>query len=110
MRTPPRKCAHAGCFVLIPSGRTCRVHGGDRPTARQRGYDRTWELRRAAFLSANPRCAACGGVATVADHIVTRRALIARGVSDPDADRYLQPMCATCHNRKTARQDGGFGN
>ncbi|WP_144469068.1 HNH endonuclease signature motif containing protein, partial [Bacillus pumilus] len=21
-----------------------------------------------------------------------------------------QPLCASCHNRKTAKEDGGFGN
>lgn len=111
MKTPPRKCGRPGCFVLIADGRFCTTHGGGtRPTPAARGYDSAWARRRAEFLNANPRCATCGGIATVADHIVTRRALVARGVIDPDAARYLQPLCASCHSRKTARQDGGFGN
>jgi hypothetical protein len=46
----------------------------------------------------------------VADHSpVTRAKLLEQGVRNPDAHRYLEPRCASCHSRKTATVDGGFG-
>lgn len=49
-------------------------------------------------------------MATVADHHPTsRRELLTQGVTDPDADHRLRPLCTTCHNRETARnQPGGW--
>jgi hypothetical protein len=42
-------------------------------------------------------------------HPRSRRELIAAGVADPDADEYLRPLCAPCHNPETARnQPGGW--
>jgi 5-methylcytosine-specific restriction protein A len=56
-------------------------------------------------------CVDCGARATTSDHApVSRRDLIAAGVTDPDADRYLQARCTPCHSRRTAAVDGGFGN
>lgn len=44
----------------------------------------------------------------MADHLERRELLIARGVADPDAERYLQPLCQSCHGRKSfnERQSG----
>jgi 5-methylcytosine-specific restriction protein A len=56
-------------------------------------------------------CVDCGRPATTADHApVSRRDLVAAGVTDPDADRFLQSRCTPCHSRRTATVDGGFGN
>lgn len=81
-----------------------------RPSPAERGYGTAWRDRRARFLAANPVCADCGGAATVADHApVTRAELVRRGDPDPDAAHHLQPRCASCHGRKTVRDDGGWG-
>lgn len=64
---------------------------------------RTWRKLRRSFLDANPLCVACesNGVvtpATVADHIVP----INKGGESLDENN-LQPMCARCHNAKSAK-------
>ncbi|NQW09557.1 MAG: HNH endonuclease [Alphaproteobacteria bacterium] len=77
-----------------------------RPSARQRGYDGKWERESKAYLAAHPQCVSCGSPASLVDHVQPHR-----------GDRRLfwsrsnwQPMCASCHGRKTVREDGGFGN
>jgi 5-methylcytosine-specific restriction enzyme A len=64
-----------------------------------------WRKARLAFLAINPLCVECGRVATVVDHRVPHR-------GDPavfwNRGRW-QSMCASCHSRKTASRDGGFG-
>ena len=82
-----------------------------RGTASQRGYTTTWRRARKIYLTNNFFCAECkrhgiARLATIVDHIIPHR-------GDEklmwDEDNW-QPLCDTCHNRKTARQDGGFGN
>jgi 5-methylcytosine-specific restriction endonuclease McrA len=65
-----------------------------------------WRELRRAVLRANPVCAVpgCGGRATHVDHIRSRRA--GGAALDPSN---LQALCHSCHSRKTARRDGGFG-
>lgn len=75
-----------------------------RPSAARRGYGGKWRVIRAAFLKAHPRCEACGAPASEADH---RTPLAAGGTH---AWVNLRPLCKPCHSRKTARDDGGFGN
>ena len=65
-----------------------------------------WRKARAAFLALNPVCAACGVAARVVDHIDPHR-------GDPAifwARHRWQALCISCHNRKTATHDGGFGH
>lgn len=106
-------CSTPGCPELTPSGRctTCTSRADQqRGTAAARGYDRRWERRRARYLTRNPICVLCGGIATVADHHPeSRRDLIAQGVADPDADHRLRPLCDTDHSKQTAQhQPGGW--
>ncbi|QQU04017.1 HNH endonuclease [Myroides odoratus] len=68
---------------------------------------REWRKLRRSFLDANPLCVQCeceGLVtpATVADHIQP----INRGGERLSEDN-LQPMCASCHNKKSARESHG---
>lgn len=82
-----------------------------RPSARQRGYTRRWELARRAYLAEHPLCEECRrrGIvtaATVVDHVTPHR-------GDMDLfwdEANWQGLCATDHDAKTAREDGGFGN
>ena len=62
------------------------------------------------MLAFNPFCVAilpsgdrCGESAAEVDHIIPRRQ---GGTDTPDN---LQPLCRSCHARKTVKQDGGFG-
>jgi 5-methylcytosine-specific restriction enzyme A len=109
-------CATPGCYEVAHSGRAmCRDHDrrkreGASSTAR--GYDSQWRRRAKRFLASHPICAVpgCRVPATVADHVIPRRELIAQGVADPDSDDRLQALCAPHHGVKTVTYDGGYGN
>ncbi|MEU4570849.1 hypothetical protein [Micromonospora sp. NPDC023956] len=113
MRRALKVCSQPGCPDLTDTGR-CTDHRRQaeqaRGTSSQRGYGSRWARRRADYLRRNPTCALDGERATVADHWpVSRRDLVAQGVTDPDADHRLRPLCAPCHGRQTAEhQPGGF--
>lgn len=115
-------CRHPGCGCRIPYGeRFCEKHKTDaakryeparkRLTASQRGYTSRWRRISQEFLKAHPLCAECernGRVTPAAcvDHIKPHK-------GDPALfwdQRNWQPLCHVCHSRKTAAEDGGFGN
>jgi 5-methylcytosine-specific restriction protein A len=114
---PKRPCGKAGCPVLV-DGRYCDRHQPrrvrpqyPRESACRRGYDRQWQKERAAHLAANPLCVHCLArgrttAASIVDHIIPHR-------GDPVLFRdpaNRQSLCKTCHDIKTASEDGGFGN
>lgn len=119
---PKTICTHPGCGRLVDGPGKCDTHqavdaqrrrDGDRMrgTASQRGYDHNWSKARTAYLHAHPLCVQCGSTgrivpAKVVDHIIPHR-----------GDQTLfwdennwQALCFGCHSRKTAAEDGGFGN
>ena len=119
-RRPKKPCAFHFCKELVEAGqRFCEEHrkaqqrkqDSARPTAAQRGYGSRWSRYRAIYLRDSPLCVECkksGRIepATVVDHIEP-----ADGPDDPkfwDKENH-QSLCASCHSRKTAREDGGFG-
>lgn len=69
----------------------------------------TWKRLRAAKLRQDPLCEYCPTpgrrLATHVDH----EKPIADG-GEPFDLANLKSACAPCHNAKTAREDGGFGN
>jgi 5-methylcytosine-specific restriction protein A len=125
--TPRRPCNAPGCTALAQLGESrCAKHSAivqerrrerqrqldaQRGSARERGYDSRWAKARATYLAEHPLCVEClkhGAYveATVVDHIVPHK-----------GDQKLfwdtgnwQPLCKPCHDRKTAREDGGWGN
>jgi len=116
---PQAPCTTPGCRNVTPAGGRCAdcrdrrgaIAEARRPSADRRGYDRRWSQIRTAFLVTHPWCVLCKRAATVADHHpVSRRDLVAAGVPDPDAPHWLRPLCASCHNRSTARHQGGGWN
>lgn len=81
-----------------------------RPTAAARGYGSRWQRARLAFLAANPLCVRCEAegrttAATDVDH------------DTPHCGDYTlfwdesnwRSLCRSCHSKKTANEDGGFG-
>lgn len=110
-------CNKTGCRRLTTE-RYCPVHMQEylknrdkyRGNAHQRGYNKQWQKARASFLDAHPFCAEClkngrHTPATVVDHIIPHK-----GDKRLFWDRNnWQPLCASCHNKKTVLYDGGFG-
>ncbi len=80
----------------------------ERGTAHQRGYDARWEKERTKFLDENPLCAdhrkrGLIEAATVVDHIRPHKG---DKVLFWDKNNW-QPLCKSCHDRKTATEDKG---
>ena len=82
-----------------------------RPSANRRGYTSQYRAKRKKFLETHPWCEDEFGLhpgrlvrAIVCDHRIPLR----QGGKDDDSN-YVQ-RCKTCHNHKTAHQDGGFGH
>lgn len=76
-----------------------------RGTSHSRGYGSRWQKARATFLKRNPLCRICekkGKVvpSTVVDHIIPARIAPERFWDKTN----WQPLCVTCHNRKTIRE------
>jgi 5-methylcytosine-specific restriction protein A len=85
-----------------------RRHDARRASARQRGYDSTWERVRRLVLQEEPLCRLCKAEgliepATEVDHIVP----MANGGARLDRAN-LQPLCRKHHSRKTATEDSSF--
>ncbi len=115
MPTKPLKpCSYAGCPELTRE-RFCEKHNRTidtmRGTAAQRGYDARWRKARLRYLRQYPLCAECERqrkltAANVVDHKIPHK-------GDYDLfwdESNWQPLCKQCHDRKTVKADGGFGN
>ena len=76
-------------------------------------YGRRWRKARAAYLQKHPLCECeyCRRegrheLATVVDHIIPHKGDM---TIFWDSSQW-QSMAKACHDRKTAKEDGGFGN
>jgi 5-methylcytosine-specific restriction protein A len=81
-----------------------------RGNSAERGYGAQWRIARVHFLRNHPLCMgdACAGLlmpATVVDHITPHRGDVRLFWDRTN----WQALCKPCHDRKTAREDGGFG-
>lgn len=83
-----------------------RLPRSRRLSAARRGYGTSWQaMREAAYRALPYRCAVCGNTERLhLDHKTPRE----RGGGDELSN--LQWLCPSCHSRKTATTDGGFGN
>lgn len=113
MRRAARVCSVVGCPILIEgAGHLCAAHvrkrqravDAGRPSSAQRGYGRQWPRIRSSYLKAHPDCVVCGQPANQVDHIVPLRE---GGTNDPSN---LRSLCIKDHSRRTASENGGFGN
>lgn len=96
-------CAHSGCRELSDSN-LCHKHRREEPRAFM--YNRQWQKARSKYLKANPLCTHCLKLgkftpADVVDHIIPHRGDVS---TFWDKDNW-QPLCTSCHNRKTATTD-----
>lgn len=64
-------------------------------------YDDTWVKYRAKFLKENPRCYACGELATVTDHLTAHKGDINLFWKE---NNYI-PLCKRHHDIMTAKFD-----
>ncbi len=116
-----RPCGHPGCRVLIPvgAGGVCDEHRKHvqraddqrRGTSTERGYDARWRKARKMFLARNPVCVRCHElnrveIATVVDHVDPHRGDYEKFWDESN----WQALCKPCHDKKTATEDGAFGN
>lgn len=78
-----------------------------RPAEDGRYRSARWRGLRLIVLAREPLCRACGAAAaTDVDHVAP-----VASAEDPAfwREANLQPLCHSCHARKTATADGGFG-
>lgn len=104
-------CRQSGCGQTVTRSGYCakhrRAYEKERGTAAKRGYDDRWRKARLAFLKEHPICAECKDeLASVVDHKTPHK-------GDPELfwdQTNWQELCPTCHNRKTALEDGRWGS
>lgn len=76
-----------------------------RESRHKRGYGYRWQKLRLIILARDPICKICGRAAsTDVDHIIPK------SKGGLDAVDNLQGLCHSCHSRKTASEDGGYGH
>lgn len=113
----PSPCTYPSCGVLVQDGSRCDRHPYERTRTKQaaqwlKPYKTVrWQTLREWQLNEHPLCADCMAVrmttaATVVDHVIPHKGDLQLFF---DKDN-LQSLCVRHHNRKTAREDGGFGN
>lgn len=114
VKNPPilRSCTAPGCPTPVAGGR-CPKHAGYARKQRDTWtslYGPEWPAIRLDYLARHPRCTLCPRQARIPDHYpVPLRRLLERGVGNPHHDRYLRPMCWSCHSKATGKsQPSGF--
>lgn len=104
---PLRRCSQVGCRTLVPRGR-CSEHASvpeaPRPNRDVRRWYGTarWQRLRLVVLREEPLCRSCAAAqhvvqATDVDHVQPHQGKPERFWNR----RNLQPLCASCHARKT---------
>jgi len=114
---PKRPCSHSSCPELT-EGQYCdkhqklvtREYDRMRGSAASRGYDSRWRKARKRYLTENPLCMECERdgkltAANVVDHIEAHKGNMTLFWDESN----WQSLCKTCHDSKTAREDGRWG-
>ncbi len=118
-RRPKRPCSYPGCPELVEQGQggKCEKHSRQqkraygreydrtRATSTQRGYNASWRRLRKMVLNAEPLCRHCKQQdrltpATEVDHIDGN-------IKNSSRDN-LQPLCKSCHSRKSVKEQGAL--
>lgn len=110
---PFKPCNHIGCSALVTIG-YCDVHKKDkqsydkyRGSNTERGYGATHRKIREVVRREEPLCRECLKTGKITpsnemDHI--------DGNAWNTSRDNLEMLCASCHSRKTIREQGGYGN
>lgn len=118
---PKSICNYAGCGKTIDDKGYCDKHKeiakkqadalkNRKPHEHSKLYNWQWKKVRANYLMLNPLCVECDKYgllepATVVDHIRPHKGNLDLFWNESN----YQPLCKSCHDRKTATEDGGFG-
>ena len=110
-------CTYPGCNCLVSHGTRCPKHqrtekrtgfSGRRNESASRWhslyYSARWKQLRRDFLKKYPYCFICGRKATIVDHIQPHRGNLDLFYDENN----LQPMCWSCHSKKTLRENNFF--
>jgi len=117
---PARPCRQPGCPGLTTDRtgycdehrqRALQQQDAARPSANERGYNYRWHKVSRLYLIEHPLCVHClieGRVtaADTVDHIIPHKGNQALFWDESN----WQSMCRPHHDKKTANEDGGFGN
>lgn len=112
-------CRYSGCPALLDIAGYCDKHMRQqrsqsderRGSASERGYNGRWRKARATWLGRYPLCVACEELGRIAPATVVDHKTPHRGDQTLFWDTSnWQALCKPCHDAKTAREDGGFGN
>jgi len=118
---PKRPCRHIGCTALTTEG-YCEAHLKIQQEKRKEQYKNRpayhswysttrWKALRIQYLKAHPLCVECLKAdriqpSTVVDH---KRPHRGNQVLFWDLNNF-EALCKKCHDLKTNKEDGGFGN
>lgn len=118
--SPSKPCNHVGCRNLTQAGSYCDQHkklkqqqfDATRGSSSQRGYGYRWQKTSKAYLRAHPlcQCPDCleGEITLLAANVVDHK-IPHRGDMKLFWDNTnWQAMNKSCHDKKTASEDGGF--
>ena len=112
---PMHGCAERGCPELAERGKKyCEKHAYLEPqkdydkgrSGASRGYGKKWQAFRKNYLASHPLCVEClkqGRYvqATDVDHIIAHRGNMELFWDEKN----LQPLCHSCHSKKTNAED-----
>ena len=114
-----KPCSKPGCKELVRNTLYCANHTPQRQYSsekrnndNQKFYNNTrWRKARKRYLMRQPLCVECRKhniltMGKVVDHIIPHKGDINLFWDESN----WQSLCVSCHNRKTAKHDGAFGN
>jgi 5-methylcytosine-specific restriction protein A len=113
----PHACAQSGCPALVPRGQSrCQAHRRrrwreyqrrrpDRRVVKQIYHTARWQKVRRLILSREPLCRPCkaAGLVVAAVQVDHIKPVDAGGA--PFDSENLQPLCFSCHSRKTLEEN-----
>lgn len=107
-----RPCKQTGCSQLTREANGCcpahqgasNEHDKYRGSARQRGYDSTWERLRKAVLREHPLCHDCLLIGRVEPASEVHHTKKVRDYPELRlVKEYLMCLCKRCHNTRTSK-------